>query len=171
MKRRLFHVEALARANKRTTVEEVEAYLEDTRTEVGWVGPDPGDFEIMFPPGVAIPEREVAISSALVESTEHAPVLDIDIPARLVPSKTPGHSHLFFDVPLSWERYVTLMEALAAAGILETGYVQASVARGQSFVRYAPASKPPPEGHYEMPPRCPHGAHKMLCPICGVVPF
>lgn len=65
----------------------------------------------------------------------HAPVLDIDIPARLVPSTTPGHSHLYFDLPLLWEEYVALLHALVDAGIVEEGFAEASIKRGQTMVR------------------------------------
>ena len=31
---------------------------------------------------------------------QHYPVLDLDLPAVLVPSSTPGHSHLYIDLPI-----------------------------------------------------------------------
>jgi hypothetical protein len=65
----------------------------------------------------------------------HRPVLDLDMPAYLVPSSTPGHHHLYIDHPMTWEAYVKLLEALADAGLLERGYVEASVRRGRTDVR------------------------------------
>ena len=65
----------------------------------------------------------------------HMPVLDIDVPASLVPSSTEGHFHLYLDVPLTWYEYSDLLYALSKAGILEPGYVEASVNKGGSFVR------------------------------------
>lgn len=71
-----------------------------------------------------------------LENGLHSPVLDIDFPARLVPSATPGHFHLYFDgLELSWIRYVPLLEALGEAGVIEPGYAGASIARGGTFVR------------------------------------
>ena len=65
----------------------------------------------------------------------HRPVLDLDMPAKLIPSSTPGHFHLFIDHPMKWETYEKLLEALAAAGVLEDGYVRASIARKHTAVR------------------------------------
>lgn len=65
----------------------------------------------------------------------HKPVLDIDLPAKLIESSRPGHYHLFIDKEMSWGQYVRLLMALAEAGILERGYVSASLERGYSCVR------------------------------------
>lgn len=65
----------------------------------------------------------------------HYPVLDLDFGAQLVPSRTEGHFHLFLDKALHWEQYKQLLVALAHAGILEWGYVGASIERGASFAR------------------------------------
>lgn len=79
----------------------------------------------------------------------HRPVLDLDIPVRLVPSSTPGNSHLYIDKAMSWGTYAKLLQALQDAGILEVGYAQAAIRRGTSFLRppgvkkpEAPAKKP-----------------------------
>lgn len=65
----------------------------------------------------------------------HRPVLDIDFPAALLPSTTPGHFHLFLDKKLTWEKYARLLSALADAGIIEEGYEDASYNRQFSSVR------------------------------------
>lgn len=86
-------------------------------------------------------EREVVhVDAADVVSSEtahghHFPVLDLDIPHHYEPSTTPGHGHLYLDVPLSWPDYRRLLLALEAAGILEPGYVGASIDRKATFVR------------------------------------
>lgn len=64
----------------------------------------------------------------------HLPVLDIDFPARLVPSTTEGHFHLYLDIPLTWEKYQAVLGVLAWAGILQQGYADKSIRRQQSFV-------------------------------------
>lgn len=65
----------------------------------------------------------------------HRPVLDLDLDAKLLPSSTSGHFHLFIDKPMEWDKYVALLEALADAEILELGYVKASIERGHTAVR------------------------------------
>ena len=65
----------------------------------------------------------------------HRVVLDIDHDAALIPSTTPGHFHLMIDVTMEFEKYEKLLTALAAAGIIEQGYANASIARGYSAIR------------------------------------
>lgn len=65
----------------------------------------------------------------------HAPVIDLDVPHKLVPSTTEGHSHLYIDVPMGWEQYSKLLRVLAECGIIEQGYCDASLARHASYVR------------------------------------
>lgn len=67
--------------------------------------------------------------------TYHKPVIDLDVRASLVPSATPGHSHLYVDVPITWEKYERLLEALVDCGIVEPGYLGASKERGFTAVR------------------------------------
>lgn len=78
---------------------------------------------------------QVATSEMPNTGGMHAPVLDIDVPAFLVPSSTYGHSHLYIDAPMQWERYAELLKALGDAGVLEPGYVGASLARKHTAVR------------------------------------
>lgn len=101
-------------------------------------------------PGIPpTPERPVAgveeanIVTSEIDATRDFPehlrahrlVLDLDVPAYLVPSSTPGHSHLYLDVPMDWQKARAVLYALASAGVLEPGYVDASVARGYTAVR------------------------------------
>lgn len=69
------------------------------------------------------------------QQVEHRPVLDIDFPAALVPSATPGHFHLYLDKVLSHDKYMFLLNALAEVGIIEEGYERASQERGYSSAR------------------------------------
>lgn len=101
---------------------------------------------------VALPEKAVIVTSAVLpegykvwgdatgddlhhNAVQHRPVLDIDLPAQLIPSSTPGHFHLYIDKPMSWATYVCLLRALEEAGIIEPGYTRASERRGYSAVR------------------------------------
>ena len=82
------------------------------------------------------PETEAnLISSMLPKDGWHAPVLDIDFEAKLLPSTTPGHYHLYLDKEMRWDTYVFLLRALATAGVIEWGFYHLSIARGASFVR------------------------------------
>jgi hypothetical protein len=66
---------------------------------------------------------------------KHMPVLDIDVSHELVPSSTDGHSHLYINVECDWNDYVEFLEAAAKIGLLEEGYVNASINRGFTAVR------------------------------------
>lgn len=87
-------------------------------------------------------DRELAmlVSSAMVGrgfagNVLHRPVLDLDFSAHLVPSSSPGHCHLYIDRPMTWETYSKLLDALAEADLLESGYVGAAKRRQQTTVR------------------------------------
>lgn len=82
-----------------------------------------------------VPEDDAQLVGSMTPEGVHAPVLDLDFPASLVPSTTPGHFHLYLDVAMPWEEYVTLLRALSAAGIIEDGYCEASIRRGLTMVR------------------------------------
>ena len=85
------------------------------------------------------------LATSLLPDGRHAPVLDLDIPHRLVSSSTPGHSHLFLDVPMSWRSYKKLLKALAKAGIIEPGYRDASLRRGHTAVQMPWVKKAAPQ--------------------------
>jgi hypothetical protein len=85
-------------------------------------------------------EHANVVSSRVRIGTEdkefHSPILDIDFPARLLPSSTPGHFHLYLDgLTMPWSTYEPLLDALADAGVIERGYAEASKARRATFVR------------------------------------
>lgn len=80
-------------------------------------------------------DAEVVTSDIIGRPGKHTIMLDLDVPATLVPSTTPGHSHLYIDVPVDWDNYQILLDALALAGVVERGYVLASKARGFSALR------------------------------------
>ena len=82
------------------------------------------------------------VSSLDLKTYLHRPVLDIDIPAALIPSSTPGHAHLYIDKPMTLTQYENLLWALVEAGIIEGGYANASSARGYTSVRLPWVKKP-----------------------------
>lgn len=68
-------------------------------------------------------------------SLTHAPILDLDLPARLLPSRTPGHHHLYLDMEMTWRRYKALLKALAKAGVVEESWAKASIRGQQTLLR------------------------------------
>ena len=65
----------------------------------------------------------------------HALLIDLDLPAYLVPSSTPGHSHLYVDTAIPQDRYFKLLEALADCGVIQRGYAESSIRRGGTALR------------------------------------
>ena len=82
-----------------------------------------------------IEDADLVTSEVEGKEGRHKLVLDIDFPAKLLPSSTPGHFHLFIDKEMSWEAYQEVLEVLADAGIIEYGYRGASEERGFTGVR------------------------------------
>lgn len=80
---------------------------------------------------------EPNLVTSLLDDGTHLPCLDIDFAARLVPSSTEGHYHLYLDGmnPLPWERYEALLKALADAGIVSRGYANHSIERKCTCLR------------------------------------
>lgn len=78
----------------------------------------------------------------------HKIVLDIDHPAWLIPSTTPGHYHLYIDVPggLNESAYFSFLELLARLGIIQSGYAEASIRQRFSNVRLPWVAKPDKPG-------------------------
>lgn len=85
----------------------------------------------------AVNEDDANVVSSRIDdgSGNHAPVLDIDFPAKLVPSSTADHYHLYLDTIVSWESYEKLLVALEDCGIISKGYMTASIARKATYVR------------------------------------
>lgn len=90
-----------------------------------------GDSEVR----TQVTKEEAKLVSSLLTNGKHYPTLDIDMPAQLVPSSTPGHFHLYIDCEMSWWKYRRLLKALSRAGIIEKGYYRANKLRKATFVR------------------------------------
>jgi hypothetical protein len=80
-------------------------------------------------------ENEANLIASLTVNDTHAPVIDLDLPVRLLPSKTPGHFHLYLDVEMPKEDYFKLLQVMSEVGLVEEGYYKASVSQGSSYVR------------------------------------
>lgn len=81
--------------------------------------------------------REANIVSSKVDGAEdlHKPILDIDLPVKVVPSSRPGHGHLYIDKEMPWDDYAMLLKTLWLVGIIEKGYLDASLKRKCTCVR------------------------------------
>lgn len=67
----------------------------------------------------------------------HVLAIDLDVPAYLVESSTEGHHHLYVDVPggIPHHAYMKLLDALAEAKVIQSGYANVSKQRGHSDLR------------------------------------
>lgn len=81
-----------------------------------------------------VAEAEV-ITSQIEGSDKHKLIVDIDLPAYIVPSSTPGHGHLYVDKELEWRDLLSVLYALADAGIVERRYAEACEDQGMTCVR------------------------------------
>jgi len=81
------------------------------------------------------------VVSSLLTNGRHAPAIDLDLPAVLVPTSTFGHSHLYLDHEMRWDHYRRLLKVMAAAGLVEPGFYESAVRRGTTLLRLPGASK------------------------------
>ena len=86
---------------------------------------------------VPFSQEETDESSSIREDADdsHALLLDLDVPAWLIPSSTEGHSHLYVDVKIPSRHYWPLLDALADAGVIQRGYANSSKHRGGTALR------------------------------------
>lgn len=84
----------------------------------------------------APPDVAELICSDVGNGRLHQPVIDFDLPVRLVPSGTPGNSHLYIQRAIPFEDYLRILEAFASAGIVQWGYHDATRERGFGSVRH-----------------------------------
>lgn len=67
--------------------------------------------------------------------SKHRLLIDVDFPVKAIPSSTPGHTHLYIDKEVDWEQVENVLQALAAAGIVEQGYADACQDQGFTTLR------------------------------------
>lgn len=70
---------------------------------------------------VESPDDANLISSKISGSRKHRVILDIDFPAALIPSSTPGHFHLYLDKELTEDQMERLVFTLHDVGIIAQG--------------------------------------------------
>lgn len=82
-----------------------------------------------------VPVAEANVVSSLLTNGKHAPAIDLDVPAHLVPSRTPGHHHLYIDAELTWNDYLRLLRVMSKVGLIEPGYTKSAEVKGHSLLR------------------------------------
>lgn len=92
------------------------------------------EYELYTVPTESLDDASVVTSLTSTDNF-HMPVLDIDVEHYHMPSSTPGHAHLYFNVACEWEDYVEFLKAAAKCGILEDDYVDVSIRKGYTAVR------------------------------------
>lgn len=65
----------------------------------------------------------------------HSVMLDLDVPAWLVPSSTEGHSHLYVAVSAKEEDYFAFLDAAAKIGVITPTYAEVSKKKGGTRLR------------------------------------
>lgn len=95
------------------------------------------NYYTFVPSGEAVREPKDAdvITSEIIGSSLHAPVIDLDLPVALVPSSTLGHYHLYIDKPMTYRQMMKLLKVMRDVGIVEDGYYRATKKRGRASVR------------------------------------
>jgi hypothetical protein len=119
------------------TPRRASALNQSERAPLSLDGEDP-----VWDAGVSVDQEICGIEDANILTSDvagkpgmHKLALDIDLPARLLPTTTPGHWHLYIDHEMPWDAYVRILDALAEAGVIEKGYARASKIRGYTSVR------------------------------------
>lgn len=77
----------------------------------------------------------VTLVSSVGSDGLHRAVLDLDFPAAIVPSTTPGHVHLYLDKPTTWIRYALFLVGCGVAGYIEWTNIAVSLWRRTTMVR------------------------------------
>lgn len=80
-------------------------------------------------------EAKAELLGSLCNNGLHMPVLDIDFPCQLIPSKREGHFHLLIDKEITWEKYRDILYALESAKICEGRWVECAMLNNTSLVR------------------------------------
>jgi hypothetical protein len=62
-------------------------------------------------------------------------IFQLIVPAKLVPSSTEGHFHLYLETEMDWPDYLRLMRAMVEAGLLEKEWVDMNERRKMAMLR------------------------------------
>ena len=82
-----------------------------------------------------VDRRDANLICSDLPDGNHMLVVDIDLPAALVPSSTPGHYHLYIGETMTWRQYKRVLRAMYRAGLIQYGFYAAAKRRGYTSVR------------------------------------
>jgi hypothetical protein len=103
--------------------------------KLGWDWRNDPDIEKGYYEPCEYNDANLIGSKTDLENGGHLPVIDLDLPAHLEPSTKPDHYHLYINKVVAWDKYVKLLEALHECGLINEGFKEMSIRRGQSYVR------------------------------------
>lgn len=93
--------------------------------------------------------EDANLVSSRLANGNHAPAIDLDFPAYLIPSSTPGHFHLYLEKEMSWKDYSKLLKTLNEVGLIEDGFFKSSRHFEQTFLRLPHIKKDPDASSFE----------------------
>ena len=89
-------------------------------------------------PLIEVPEdvADLVCSDDSANRNMHRVLIDFDLPVKLLPSGTPGNSHLYIDKAIPFDQYLNILKAMAHAGVVEWGFYEATRDRGHGSLRH-----------------------------------
>lgn len=114
--------------------------------KLGWDWRNDPDTEKGYYEPAKYADANLVGSKTDLEEDGHLPCIDLDLPAHLEPSTKPDHYHLYLNKVVKWDKYVNLLNALYECGLINEGFKEMSIRRGQTFVRRPGVYKQPGEG-------------------------
>lgn len=79
--------------------------------------------------------EEANLISSHIKDDIHAPVIDFDFPAYLIPSTSPGHFHLYLEKEMKWRDYKKLLDVMLEVGLIEKGWYDIAMKFEQTYAR------------------------------------
>jgi hypothetical protein len=115
--------------------------------KLGWDWKNDPDIEKGYYEEAEYWDANLVGSKTPVEEDGHLPCIDLDLPAHLEPSTKPDHYHLYLNKVVKWDKYVNLLKAMYEAGLINEGFMEMSIRRGQTYVRRPGVFKQPGESN------------------------
>ena len=127
---RLRHVsERVGRRQVRPQFRQLRKTYKVEQLGVDW---DPeNDNEAGYREEVDYDKANLVGSKTDLEEDGHLPVIDMDMPAHLEPSTTPGHFHLYVNKVVPWDKYVNLLNAMRDAGLVSESTLRCPLSAGR----------------------------------------
>ena len=82
-----------------------------------------------------VPVEDANLVSSEIDIDRHAPAIDLDFPAYLLASSTPGHFHFYIETELTWDQYKALLWGFLKAGLIQKAWHDTAVNDHRSYLR------------------------------------